>query len=131
PGLFPVSEVDEEGLHADVLWVDRYGNAQLNVEPTELDALGDRFELRGEGRPRTARRVHHFAELGTGEIGLLVDSYGFIAIVADKTSAAEELSLGASDGVTLVPLGDDEVARPGATTPVQLSAPPGRAGAED
>ena len=75
--------------------------------------------------------MHHFAELGTGEIGLLVDSYGFVAIVADKTSAAEELSLGASDGVTLVPLGDDEVARPGATTPVQLSAPPGRAGAED
>jgi hypothetical protein len=25
-----------------VLWVDRYGNAQLNIDPTDIESLGSR-----------------------------------------------------------------------------------------
>lgn len=127
PGIFPLSEVTEDGMSAEALWIDRYGNVQLNVEPSELDALGDVFEIRREGRSRSARRVHHFSELSTGDVGLVVDSYGFIAIVSDRASAAEELSMETGDPMTLVPLGDEvEAGSTAVTTRVELSSPPVR-----
>jgi S-adenosyl-L-methionine hydrolase (adenosine-forming) len=122
PGIFPLSEVGDDGaLSAEVLWVDRYGNAQLNVDPAELDELGDVFEIDLAGTRRSARRAHHFSEVGTGAIGLVVDSYGFIAIVTDRGAAAEDLGLRAGDQLTLRPLTDDEPARGGVTTRVELS----------
>jgi len=121
PGIFPVSEVTDDGaLSAEVLWVDRYGNAQLNVDPAELDELGDVFELDLAGTPRSARRAHHFSEVGTGAIGLVVDSYGFIAIVTDRGAAAEDLGLRPGDQLTLQPLPDGP-APAGVTTRVELS----------
>lgn len=126
PGIFPISEVTDEGINAEVLWVDRYGNAQLNVDPGELDPLGEVFEVQVDGRTRSARWVHHFSEVGTGSVGLVTDSYGFVALVCDRASAAEELRLSAGDQLVLVPLGDDEPR--GVTTPVQLGAAPRRSG---
>jgi S-adenosylmethionine hydrolase len=126
PGIFPISEVTDEGINAEVLWVDRYGNAQLNVDPGELDPLGEVFEVQVDGRTRSARRVHHFSEVGTGSVGLVTDSYGFVALVCDRASAAEELRLAAGDQLVLVPLGDDEPR--GVTTPVQLGSAPRRGG---
>jgi S-adenosylmethionine hydrolase len=125
PGVFPISEVTDEGLSAEVLWVDRYGNAQLNVDPSELDPLGEVFEVRVDGRARSARRVHHFSEVGTGAVGLVIDSYGFIALVGDRASAAAELGLEPGSQLVLVPL-DGEPVRDAVTTPVQLGAAPSR-----
>src|SRR5690606_19415343 len=36
PGMLPVSHLDGDELQAEVLWVDRYGNAQLNLDPDEI-----------------------------------------------------------------------------------------------
>jgi S-adenosylmethionine hydrolase len=125
PGIFPISDVEDGVLSAEVLWIDRYGNAQLNVDPGELDELGDVFELRVGDTVRSARRAQHFSEVGAGAIGLVVDSYGFIAVVCDRSSAAEELALDAGDHLVLVPLDGDEVATAGGvTTAVQLGAGP-------
>lgn len=121
PGIFPVSEVEDGSLRAEVLWVDRYGNAQLNVDPGELDTMGDVFELQLEGGTRSARRAHHFSEVGTGAIGLVVDSYGLIAVATDRGAAARELGLRPGDQVTLTPIDDDP--SPGVTTAVDLSSP--------
>ena len=127
PGIFPISEQTEDGLSAEVLWVDRYGNVQLNVAPDELDALGENFELRMEGGTRSARRAHHFSEVTTGSVGLVTDSYGFIALVADRASAADELRLDTGAQLTLVPLGEGpDEASPAITTPVQLGTGPAR-----
>ncbi len=126
PGIFPISEVTDEGISAEVLWVDRYGNAQLNVDPSELEPLGDIFEIRIDARTRSARRVHHFSEVGTGAVGLVTDSYGFVAIVCDRASAAQELTLEPGDQLMVVPL-DGEPAGAGVTTAVHLGTGPGRA----
>jgi hypothetical protein len=42
-----------------------------------------------------------FADLGPGEVGLVVDSWGMIAVVLDRRSAADELGLTAGDRVVL------------------------------
>ncbi len=58
PSVLPISHLDETGaLVAEVLWVDRFGNAQLNVDPDEVEAFGDRVRLRLGDDVRTARVV--------------------------------------------------------------------------
>jgi hypothetical protein len=126
PGLLPLSEMSDDGLAAEVLWVDRFGNAQLNVDPDDLAPWGDRVSLLVGGRTRLARRYDTFAEVGVGEIGLIVDSYGLVTLVANRSSAAEELRIDAGDPVQISALtgdaGSDAVST---TTTVQLGRRPG------
>lgn len=113
PGLVPLTSLDDEDgtpvLNAEVLWVDRFGNVQLNVDPDELDGWGDRLHLRVGTSTRTARRVTAFGQLTTGEIGLLVDADGLVALVTDRHPAADELGLATGDAVALGPLDDEDV----------------------
>ena len=114
PGVLPITREEEGSLIAEVLWVDRYGNAQLNFDPDELDGLGgDHFEVLVDGGRRTARRAVAFDEIGIGAVALVVDSYGLIALAARQASAAEDLGIGAGDAVTLRPIED-----PGSDAPV-------------
>ena len=101
PGILPLSRVEADGVESEVLWVDRFGNAQLNVDPTEIDDLGSPVMLRMGERARTAVRASAFADLAPGQVGLIVDSYGLIAVALDRRSAAEELRLGPGDAVRI------------------------------
>ena len=52
PGVIPVPRSEPDGLVAEVLWVDRFGNAQLNVGPDDLIGWGDVVRtLVGRGGP--------------------------------------------------------------------------------
>lgn len=118
PGVLPVTHESSGRLMSEVLWVDRFGNAQLNVDPGEVDGWGDRIRLNFEGgRTRVAVRAATFAGIKPGEVGLIVDSYGLLTITVDRGSAAAELDIAAGDRVELEPA-DDETG--GATTQVEL-----------
>ena len=102
PGMVPLTRVDDGALMAEVLWVDRYGNAQLNVDPDEIAGYGERVRLQWSGgQTRTARRVATYADLKPGEVGLVVDSYGLVSVALDRRSASAELKLRPSDAVIL------------------------------
>ena len=116
--MIPLTREDEGRLHAEVLWVDHYGNAQLNVDPDELVDFDDQVRLVLDDGSRVARRVSTFAELDPNELGLIVDSYGLVTIVLDKQSAAEELGLSGASAVTIEQF--DETRLPSIITPVQL-----------
>ncbi len=107
PGLMPISRDEDGGIESEVLWADRYGNLQLNVDPDEVQAWGDQVVVVVGGRRRVARRVRTFGELRTGELGMLVDSYGLAALVTNRSSAGVELAIASGDQVRLEPLGDD------------------------
>jgi S-adenosylmethionine hydrolase len=106
PGLVPLPRAEGEALATEVLWVDRFGNVQLNVGPDEVDAMGDRVTVRWAEQIRTANRVVAFEGIGAGQLGLIVDSYGLMALALDRASAGEELGLRAGDLVTLTPPGN-------------------------
>jgi S-adenosylmethionine hydrolase len=118
PAMVPLPREEEGRLHAEVLWVDRYGNAQLNVDPEELTPFADDVRLVMVDGARSARRVPAFADLEPGELGLVTDAYGLVAVVLDRRSAAGELGLSTGSEVTIEVL--DEQPRPGTTTPVDL-----------
>ena len=122
PAMIPLTREDEGRLHAEVLWVDHYGNVQLNVDPGELESFDESVRLVMDSGARVARRVGTFAELDPNELGLIVDSYGLMSIVLDKHSAAEELGLTNASAVTFEQF--DESRPPGVITPVQLGRRP-------
>jgi S-adenosylmethionine hydrolase len=103
PGILPLSREEDGGMVAEVLWVDRFGNAQLNLDPDDLAGMEDPVVLRWGTDSRTAVRVRSFSELGPGQVGLVVDSYGLLAVTLDRRSAADELRLRAGDAVTVAP----------------------------
>jgi S-adenosylmethionine hydrolase len=93
PGVVPLTRVEGDAVVGEVLWVDRFGNAQVNVDPDEIESFGERVGITIGGARRVARRVSAFAALGAGELGLVVDSYGLLALCLDRGSAADELGL--------------------------------------
>lgn len=130
PGVLPVAHIDDNDgdLVAEVLWVDRYGNAQLNVDPDELDVLvppDEPVELGLADGSRIATRATTYGDVRAGGVGLVVDSYGLVSVVVDQGSAAVELGLAPSREVRLRPVADgDTPAVP--PTPVTIQPGPTR-----
>jgi S-adenosyl-L-methionine hydrolase (adenosine-forming) len=127
PGVLPLSRVEDGAVIGEVLWVDRFGNAQLNVDPDEIAAFGDVVSLHWNGQLRSTHRRAAYGAIKGGEIGLVVDSYGLVSVALDRRSAAAELGFAAGTPVTLSEPTDDPVAtgtgaQPGTVTPVQLTA---------
>jgi S-adenosylmethionine hydrolase len=125
PGVLPVSRDEDGTLVGEVLWIDRYGNAQLNIDPSDIATWGDRIGLRFNGETRTAKVVTTFGDIGPGDIGLVTDSYGLLSVVLDRRAAATDLGLGPAIEVQLLAFGDDDELEPtGVTTPVTLGSRP-------
>ena len=121
PATVPLPRDVGDAIVAEVLWVDRFGNCQLNVGPEDLPAswTGD-VQLRVSsptdptgGVVRRAIRAESFAAIGPGQAGLVLDSYGMLAVCLYRRSAAEELGLTAGDQVQLASLGGGS--QPGVT----------------
>ena len=114
PGVLGLPRPLEGGaIEADVWWVDRFGNCQLNCGPDELAAAGatpgTAVEVLIGDRAKSARWVAAYADARPAELVLLVDSYGLLALALDRESAALEYGLTAGSTVVLRP--------PGATVP--------------
>lgn len=120
PGMVPLSRQEPEGLVGEVLWVDHFGNCQLNIGPDEIADWGQQIQVAFGESQRVATRQHTFADVSTGAVGLVVDSCGMLALVLDQRSAAADLGIGAGDQITLSPLADGP--GPGQTSPVTMRA---------
>jgi hypothetical protein len=108
-------------LRAEVTWVDHFGNIQLaaTVADARAAALPTSGSLRvvvlteGDlGRPQeltpalvpdgvVLRCVDAFADLDHGELGLLVDANGHLAVIAGEASAAHWLNVTAGELMVL------------------------------
>ena len=112
----PVCRRQNGWLEVEVTWIDRYGNVQLAAGPDDLDAVAPEMGAGGDerrtvtggtggrwaaGQPLTARAVHTFGDLAPGELGLLVDSYGRLALCLNGASAAKFLGTSERDVLSL------------------------------
>ncbi len=116
PGLLPIPRDEDGTLVASVLWVDRYGNCQLNVDPDEVAHLGSRVQLRWNDDVRTAERADTYQGIVPGQVGLVTDSYGMLSVCLGRRPAADELSMPVGTEVILAAPSDD-------APPPMVSAP--------
>ena len=93
--------VEPERITCEVLDLNRFGNVQLNVRSSHLVAAGlDRAErilvetLSGRA---VARAVITYADLSTGEWGLMVDPRGWLSVICGNPGNAAQL-LGVAGG---------------------------------
>lgn len=101
------------GVETAVSSLDRFGNVQLGNGPELLDRIGmhrgDGLLVTPPGHPRrslSGRWVGTFGELDAGELGLLIDSSGRLALVCDRASAADRLApVAVGDLVRITPTG--------------------------
>ena len=92
----PVWRISPEGATAQVVEIDRFGNVGLALPFDHFAPQADTLtvEIEGEGLPEwTARSVRTFGELRPGELGLLRDSWGQVALALNGASAAQLLSV--------------------------------------
>jgi len=124
PGLLPVSEVGADGaIEAEVLWVDRFGNVQINVEPSQINHWDELYSVTTERTTTVACRSETYARIGAG-VGVVTDSQGLVSLAVDRGSAAEELGLVEGDRVTLAAADQPS----GVVTPVNLGRTVNRPG---
>lgn len=104
PLLLPLPEVKDDKLHGEVWWIDRFGNAQTNLDPEALMELGcnvgDKVTVRIGSNDRELLWVTTYADVEPGAPLLHVDSSGLLAVAVREGRADEELGL--SMGRTVV-----------------------------
>ena len=122
PGMLPVSRIEAGMLVGEVLWIDRFGNCQLNIDPLETATLGDPLAVTIAGDERVAIRADAYDDVPTGRVGLVVDSSGLLSIAVDRSSAAAELGLVEGDEVRITALEHDPTLA--VVTPVELGDRP-------
>jgi S-adenosyl-L-methionine hydrolase (adenosine-forming) len=91
----PAPSVSDSSIGATCLYVDRFGNMQLNLRREHLEQArivpGRRLRLEVGGRPDEAVAARTFADAEPGELILYEDSYGNVALAVNRGSAAERL----------------------------------------
>jgi S-adenosylmethionine hydrolase len=99
----PEPKRHRDGLSAEAVLVDRFGNVALNLNAEQLEKarLGESIELLCGGERYLARVARSFSSVRRSDIVVLVDSYGQVAVTVNAGSAAEVLSLEAGDEVRL------------------------------
>jgi S-adenosylmethionine hydrolase len=95
----PRAEVRPRRIGATILYVDAFGNMQLNLTREHLDAAGlepgTRIELELDGQRYFAVAARTFSDARTGDLILYEDSYQNVAVAMNRGNAAEMLAAAA------------------------------------
>ncbi len=106
PLLIPLSEPTGRGaIKGAVLWIDTYGNVQINIAPEDLDGLG----VSPGDDVMVSAGMHEFritwgtsyGSVEEGEAVVHVDSHGQMALGVRGGSAAEDFELTVGDPIVL------------------------------
>jgi len=93
----PQPRVSQGAVDARVLYLDRFGNAQLNMSGEQMAEAGiepgSTIEVETGTRAGVARYARTFADAAEGELLAYVDSYGSLALAVNRGDARAQLGL--------------------------------------
>lgn len=105
PLMLPLVEHSENAVVGEVLWVDHFGNAQLNITPEDLQLVGiapnSDIVLKIASAEFSIDWVTSYGDVEPGQGLLHIDSYGQIAVAVRDGSAVDSFPLAAGTAVTL------------------------------
>lgn len=101
----PRAQTTNGRVGAHVLYVDRFGNTQLDLDRAGLAAAGlergDTLLVESESAREEAVYGRTFADVPEGALVAYEDSYGCISLAANRAAAAAKLGLGDGSPVTI------------------------------
>lgn len=101
----PRPEVADRRIRATCLYVDRFGNMQLNLGREQLEAVGivpgRRLRLAVGGARDEAVAVRTFADAERGELVLYEDSYRNISLAVSRGNAADRFGVEAGASIEI------------------------------
>jgi hypothetical protein len=102
----PEPLVEPRRIQCEVFDLNRFGNVQLNVRESHLEAAGldgaAKISVQAHAGTGLATRVATYADLEAGDWGLIVDPRGWLAVIrGNPANAAEGLGVGTGDLVWL------------------------------
>jgi S-adenosyl-L-methionine hydrolase (adenosine-forming) len=103
----PVAQVGDARIRATALYVDRFGNVQLNVTSDQLEHAGivpgTKVEVEVRFERYFAVAASTFADVRPGDIVLYEDAYRNIALAINQGHAAQTFSARVGEEVKLSP----------------------------
>ena len=113
PLMIPLPEYEEGLVRGEVLWIDRFGNAQTNIAPGDLAAVGARpgddvVAMIGTTEFRITW-ASAYGDVEPGEALIHADSYGQLAIAVRQERADESLPLAERVAVSMRPVQEASV----------------------
>lgn len=103
--------VESGRISTTVIGIDRFGNLRLGAGVHALREAGlddeGLLELEGRGERLTLRRVSTYGELNRDEVGALIDSAGWVAVVCNRAGAADRVGLRRGDRAVLSRTGSE------------------------
>ena len=102
----PAPEIEDSMIRATVLYVDRYGNVQLNLARADVERAGvvpgRRVELDLGFERYYATAARTFADARAGDIILYEDAYENVAVAITDGNAAEMFSIRPGQELTIM-----------------------------
>ncbi|HEX5470149.1 MAG TPA: SAM-dependent chlorinase/fluorinase [Gaiellaceae bacterium] len=101
----PEPRIGERRIRATILYVDRFGNVQLNLTAEQLASVGiepgTRIEVEVGFERYFASAARTFADARTGDIVVYEDAYRNIALAINRGNAAQMFSVGVGEELRL------------------------------
>jgi S-adenosyl-L-methionine hydrolase (adenosine-forming) len=105
PLLLPLTDGDGSKVTGEAWWVDRFGNAQTNISPEDLRALGlspgETLTMRIGSGIHNLPWARAYSDVAEGEGLIHVDSAGLIAVAVRGGRADDTFNLSLGVAVTL------------------------------
>lgn len=105
PLLLPLTEQEGDGLRGEVWWIDRFGNAQTNVDPEDLGLLGagpgSTLRVDVGASSYEIPWVTAYGDVEPGEMLIHVDSHGLIALAVREGRASDRMQLAGKTQIVL------------------------------
>ena len=104
---FPGPRKEGDGIAAEIIDIDSFGNARLAATPQDLDlGYGAHVEVSVRDETMDATYVQTFGASENGDLVLLTDSHWRLSLAVNKGNAARALLLSTGDEIRIEPRND-------------------------
>lgn len=99
---FPGARMEGDGLVAEIIDIDSFGNARLSATPQDLEMdYGTQVEISVRDETMDATYVQTFGASDTGDLVLLTDSHWRLSLAVNRGNASRALLLSPGDEVRI------------------------------
>ena len=94
--LIPLTDITDDEIKGEVLYIDEFGNCQTNISPQELTdkdfKIGDVIPIKIDNQDLSAKWCETYKNETIGGIGIVIDSWGMASLFLSYGNAQKMLN---------------------------------------